>query len=420
MLYTIINRLTKLFVLTAMALFLLALILPQTAQAEGGIAVSGSFSRHHFKLLPSESIDTPHIDVVFFNNYDRDIKVQLTPRLPEGVQFHLDEYQIAIPADSNIKIPIGLTVGKDVIPGDYDIGLAADVLPDAETGIAIVGSAELRTKLSVYGEAGTVNIKTVTAKEEPFPAVINLSLKEGNSLSPAGYSNRGQLNERLVPGDYVAIAYWEGTEVASEQFTLAADEEKEITLAAQTVFINGFTVSGGEDKGSARLTYTIDNIYRPLSDVRLVLNVFHRGKLLEELEMFTIPLLEVGSLDNRFNYIPAQGWQPGEYVFRIDLVAEDDLVYAQSRDQIIEIKGWPFELFATIGMFGGPLFFGLFLLLLWKRRKCRKCRGKGFVKCISCQGQGYNEINGLKKTCFDCAGSGVVPCQECKNKKKKK
>jgi hypothetical protein len=249
-------------------LLLLFTFLPTCAvQAQGGIAVSGSFARHHYKMLPGESIDTPHINVVFFNNYSYEITVKLTPRLPDGVKFHLESDEIIIPANSNITIPMGLTVGAGVTPDDYDIGLAADVQPDAETGIAVVGSAELRTKLSIFGEAGRVKINTVTMTGEPIRATLNLSRKEDNALSPAGYSNTGSLEERLIPGTYVVVAYWEGDEIASDQFELAADEEKEITLNAQTVFINAFTaVPQGDEAGgkmaSARLTSCIPvNLY---------------------------------------------------------------------------------------------------------------------------------------------------------------
>ncbi len=125
----------------------------------------------------------------------------------------------------------------------------------------------------------------------------------------------------------MVVAYWEGVEIASKQFELAADEEKEITLVAQIVILNAFTAtpqyaeSGGKI-ASARLTYTIKNIYLPLNDARLVLSVFHRGHQVDQLEMFTLPVLELGSQDHRYSYIPPEGWQSGEYKFRIDLYAE--------------------------------------------------------------------------------------------------
>lgn len=401
-------------------LFFLFVFLPAfTVQAQGGIAVSGSFSRHHYKMLPGESIDTPHINVVFFNNYSQDITVKLTPRLPEGAKFHLESDELLIKANSNVTIPMGLTVGLTVTPDDYDIGLAADVQPDAETGIAVVGSAELRTKLSVYGEAGRVKIDTLTVTGDPIRATLNLSRKEGNSLSPAGYSNTGQLEECLIPGAYVVVAYWEGVEIASEQFELAADEEKELTLVAQTVFINAFTATPqyaetGGKIASARLTYTINNIYLPLSDARLVLNVFHRGRQVDQLEMFTLPVLELGSQDHRYSYIPPEGWQSGEYKFRIDLYAEENILFATSRDQFIDLGGFYFDMETALGVGGGLLIFIIYIL--WKRRrKCPECKGDEVIECAICKGSGYLLSGGKKYHCQNCGGEGVVSCPECKD-----
>lgn len=404
---------------TCAAVILFITLLAITVEAGGGIAVSGSFARHHYKMLPGESIDTPHINVVVFNNYDRDIDVALTPRLPDGVEFHLDEFEISIPANSSIDIPMGLTVGTDVIPDEYTIGLAADVLPDAETGIAVVGSAELRTKLSIFGEAGRVNIETVTIEEEPIRATLNLSRKEGNSLSPAGYSNTGRLEERLIPGTYVVVAYWEGVEIASREFELAADEEKVITLVAQTVFIKAFTATpqyyeASGDLASARLTYTIDNIYRPLDNVSAVLVVSHRGSLIDELEMFAQPRLDLGSQDHRYTYIPPDGWQNGEYIFKVELYAEEDILYATSRDQFIVIEGFYLGQDIIFGLVGGIVLFAIYFL--WRRRKCKACDGDGVIECEKCEGNGYIKANGKKYRCPLCRGAGEVPCPKCRDK----
>lgn len=404
--------------------FLAVVLLPaQAVHAEGGIAVSGSFARHNYKMVPGESIDTPHVNVVIFNNYNKDIDVKLTPRLPEGVHFHLKDDILHIPAHKNVNIPIGLTVGQLVVPGEYEIGLAADVLPDAVTGISIVGSAELRSRLTVFGEAGWVHIKTETVKGEHFPGTIQLSLKEEGQLFPAGYSKTGELDERVIPGNYIVQAFWEGAEVAMKEFSLAADEEKEITLVAQTVFIDGFFATsqypGGSEKiSSVRMTYTIKNVYRPLKDVRTTLCVYHRDRLLEKLEMFSLPVLELGSQGGRYTYIPPQGWQNGVYRFVVNLYAEGDVLYAQSREQEIEVRtgllafGWIAALILIAVLL-------VIFIILWKRRKCDKCKGEGVIDCSHCEGHGQiAEDSGRIKKCTYCNGTGKVECPKCGNKDK--
>jgi hypothetical protein len=58
-------------------------------------------------------------------------------------------------------------------------------------------------------------------------------------------------------------------------------------VVAQTVFLNAFTATPqyaeyGGKIASARLTYTIKNIYLSLNDARLVLNVFHLGRQVDQ------------------------------------------------------------------------------------------------------------------------------------------
>jgi hypothetical protein len=46
--------------------------------SSSGIAVTGTFADYHYKLLPGEVIESNEIFVLFFNNYDVDIEIELT------------------------------------------------------------------------------------------------------------------------------------------------------------------------------------------------------------------------------------------------------------------------------------------------------------------------------------------------------
>ncbi len=316
---------------------------PAKAQSEGGIAISGSFYRHHYKLVPGESFSSPQIDIVVFNNYDRAIDVKLTANIPEGVVIDIDQKLLSIKPHDSQKLSVGLTVGEEVVPGEYEIGISADVQPDVEEGIAVVGSAELRTKLTVFGESGDVSVKVVTNEGEPFAGNIYLFLKQDNEVSAASYYNGSVFDDRLIPGEYLAQVYYNGEEVATDDFELAVDENKEVVLVVKTVSIFGLAATPQYDEqkkniASARITYTIKNVYKPLKNISAVLNVYHRDKLIEELEMFTIPELEVGTQDNRYTYMPPAGWKDGRYNFTVSIYSNGDLFQNQSNPAELEVQ----------------------------------------------------------------------------------
>ena len=316
---------------------------PVKAQSEGGIAISGSFYRHHYKLVPGESFSSPQIDIVVFNNYDRAIDVKLAAYVPDGVVIDIDQMLLTIPPHDSQKLSVGLTVGEEVVPGEYEIGISADVQPDIEEGIAVVGSAELRTKLTVFGESGDVSVKVVTNEGEPFSGNIYLFLKQDNEVSAASYYNGSVLDDRLIPGEYLAQVYYNGEEVATDDFELAVDENKEVVLVVKTVSIFGLAATPQYDEqkkniASARITYTIKNVYKPLKNISAVLNVYHRNKLVEELEMFTIPELEVGTQDNRYTYMPPAGWKDGRYNFTVSIYSDGDLFQNQSNPAELEVQ----------------------------------------------------------------------------------
>ena len=50
------------------------------------------------------------------------------------------------------------------------------------------------------------------------------------------------------------------------------------------------------------------------------------------------------------------------------------------------------------------------------RNRCRSCRGKGVVPCVSCHGKGTKaDDGGAVVLCPVCAGMGELPCPVCRN-----
>jgi len=376
----IIGRLRNpaLLILIVITLLSFALAVPAEAQ---GLAISGTFYRQHFQLLPGETLRTPDIYIVVFNHEDKDIRVKLTTQTPPGVEIMLDQSYFPIPPGEQQKVEVGVSTSSEAVPGEYVLAIAAEVQSAEGEGITIAGAAEQRAKLTIIGETGGVHITTVSYEGEPFPAEIHLYQELTDQLSIYGDSGTGEVNVSLAPGDYLVQAFFRDAEVARGAFSLQANEKKDVTLIAQTGFIYGFSVVSNyhQDTGKiafANIMYTIENIYQPLTNVEAILGVSLDNEPLEEVEIISVPALDLGSTDGSYKYIPSQGWQSGTYAFKLELFSQDKLC-AQSPEK--ELKGimpalpaginWSL-VFAAVG---GLLAIVLIILVLLRFKKKAIC-----------------------------------------------
>ncbi len=299
------------------------------------IAISGTFYRQHFKLMPGESLQTPDIYVVVFNQGQEEVAVKLVPVAPTGVQILLAKTSFRIPAGKEAKVNVGVKVDQEAVPGNYLVVITAEIQHSSSgEGITITGAAQQQAKLTVLGEAGEVRIKTILPNKELFPSEIRLYQKENGQLLPFGYSDTGELKTRVPVGEYMVQAFYKEKEVAKEEFKIADNEEKELILTAHTVFIYGFAAVPvyGEDQKtivSAKITYNIENIYRPLKNVKTSLVVNFAGHPLEEAGVLTLPTLDTGVTGGSYQYSPPAGWQNGLYDFKM-AVYSDNLLYGES------------------------------------------------------------------------------------------
>jgi hypothetical protein len=329
------GHLIPLYLIIILVLALLTPTLSGPASAQG-IAISGTFYRHRFQLIPGETISTPDIFVVVFNHDVEPIRVKLTTQSPPSVELLIAETEFSIPPGGDHIVEVGVRASPDAVPGEYTVAITADVVREG-TGIVVTTGAQQQAKLSIFGEAGTARITTVTYDGEPFTAELHVFQKVEERLSPVAYSPTGELETRLVPGDYMIQALYQGTEVAIEDFTIRADETLDIVVTARTVSVAGFSAVPNlfvdtEDIAFVKLVYSIKNIYQPEPNVRATLNVSLDKELLEEGEIFSLPTLDVGKTEGSYQYIPAQRWQKGNYAFKLELRSrETGVLIAESR-----------------------------------------------------------------------------------------
>ena len=365
----------------------LGLFLPAPVQAEGGIAISGNFYRQEFRLFPGESLISPDIYVMAFNNSDTDMLIKMSTQVPPGVNLILSPVEFTLPPGGQQKIEVGIELSSDAVPGKYEVGITADSYPEAaEEGFTLAGAAQQEADLIIFGEAGSVSIVTLTHEGEPFPAIVRLFEQIEAESILCGYSDTGTLDMRLVPGDYVVEAYLEDTKVAEESFTLAADEEKNIILTARTAFIVGFSAvpnfyTESKELAFANLQYTIKNIYQPLDDIEVILKVNLDGAVLDEISIFSLSTLSTGNTGASYNnYIPLQGWEGGTYGFKLDLLVGGEL-YTTSLEEELEVTAPPAALMVSWAVLGGTigviLIIGALILSIILVRRRRALRNSG-------------------------------------------
>lgn len=320
----------QLAITAVIAVSMLSLFMPSPVQAQG-MGLSGNFYRQHFELCPGETSPEADIYVVVSNPTDSAIRVKMVAVTPEGVQILPSQDDFALEAGGQQKVNIRVQVSQQAVPGEYTIVISAEAYREG-TGIKITAAAQQEATLSVLGEAGRVTITAVTDKGEPFPALVGVYQEVAGELSEIRPLKKGKLEARLVPGDYIAQAHYQDIKLAEESFSLAADEEKEITLVCYTLLLSEFSVSpvysDSGELASARIEYTIANLLEPLKDVKAVLKVEIDDKPLDEVELVSFSNIDIGTSGGNYNYIPSQGWKKNHsYSFVIELYAAGELRY---------------------------------------------------------------------------------------------
>ena len=305
-----------------------ALASEANVEAQGGFGVSGTFAGYHYKLIPGEQIDSENIYISFSNNFSVDIDVQVSYEAPPGVEFLVEQTVIRIPAGQSVRLPIGVALTTQAVPGDYVVTVFAQVLPGNVEGITAVGSAGLNARLSIFGEAGRVTIRSLTTKGDLFRADLELFRVEDDGTMFLVASRESRIVDRVVVGNYIARAYYEGRTIAEESFRVNANDIVSIDLIARTVFVRSFNVEpvffdNRNVLSSTAVSYSLENVYETVNNIQLELVVRLEDEVIDQVEMFLAPVLNIGRTEGRFTYIPRQGWQEGTYQISIRLYELD-------------------------------------------------------------------------------------------------
>lgn len=329
----------KRFAVLIPLVLLASLFIPALAEAQGGIAISGSFYRQPLEIPQGCSVSGPSIYVVVFNNGNEELGVRMTTDTPTGVNITLSEDDFTIPVGGQHKVMIGVKVSEDAVPGEYEIGVIAQSYKEGVTGIQLMGAAGQSATLKVLGESALVKVTMVNPGGEPMVGVVRLfKVIEGKNYEFA-YSETGMLEVRVSPGSFITSGYVGGEKLAEEAFNAAADEEKTITLTVKTVYFEGFSIVPNYYTETGKLAfvqvvYTINNLYQTSPEAEIVLKVTLDGTPLEETTVATFTPLEKGRVTQEYRYIPAGGWVDETYGFMLQLNLEGKSYVTTTEEQL--------------------------------------------------------------------------------------
>ncbi len=321
------------WLLLPVSLFLFMMITVHTCS--GGIAISGSFYAHDYVLTQGEEISSKDIYIVAFNKEEKRVRVDIEYEAPEFIEVNLSSKGCFLNPDEHKRVYISLKARDDAIPGNYTVKVIAIIKEvRGDLPIKVLTSAAQEANVTITGEYGEVEVAAI----DPAGNIASTALVK---LFRSGYeiaSAEGKLRKRVVPGRYTAKAYLLGEESASEEFDVAAYEEKRIELPIRSVYFEVFDAVPARDKtgriGYVYVVAVVKNLYKDLPNVSISLEV--SGATSESLTIYSSPFLPLNRTEIRYNYIPEGGWESGEYAFREKVIA-DDTLYAASAVKTVEV-----------------------------------------------------------------------------------
>jgi len=365
--------------LAILTLLLLAgLLMPAPAFA-GGLAMSGSFYRQDFEIPLGTSLSTPDVYVVVLNNGSEDFNISMSTETPTGVELVLSAKDFTLKASEQKKIDISIKVSESAVPGNYQLRVTAEAHKEG-AGIQLLGAAGQTARLTVTGEAASVEIAAVTPDGGAVPAMVKLYKQSGNQNFNVGYSETGSLKMKVAPGNYLAEAYVAGNKLADKTFSVAANETKKITLEIKTVYFEGFSIvpnynTETKELAFAQVVYTVNNLLQPFPEAKVILKVTKGGAPLDETTLATLAPLEKGRAGLSYNYIPADGWQKTTYTFKLELQIGGK-PYVSSREEKLELgtgasSATPGNINWLLigGIAGGVVILVLIIIILMMRRR---------------------------------------------------
>jgi hypothetical protein len=364
--------------LAALSLLLVSSLLTAQPAKAGGLAMSGSFYRQDFEIPQGTNFGTPDVYVVVFNNGSEDFNVRMATETPTGVQLVLNETNFPLNPGQQKRISVSVNVSESAVPGTYTLKITAEAYKEG-AGIQLLGAAGQTAKLTVTGQAASVEVAAVTPDGNPVAAMVKLYKQANKQNYNVGVSETGNLKMKVAPGNYLAEAYVAGDKLADKTFSVAADETKKITLEVKTVYFEGFAIvpnynTKTNELAFTQVVYSVNNLLEAFPAAEVKLKVTQSGSPLDETTLATLAPLEKGRVSLSYNYIPGGGWQKTTYTFKLFLYIGGQ-PYTSSKEEKLELGSGAagpsgninWLLIGAVG--GGIIILALIVIILVMRRR---------------------------------------------------
>ncbi len=312
---------------------------PAVHAQEVGIAMAGTFSQQEFELPQGIEISSPSVYVVVFNHTAEDMRVQMSFVAPFGVEVLFDYAIFLLPPGGEQKVYITVRVTEDAVPGEYEVVVAAQAVPEEGEGLKIAVASAQKATLVVTGESAWVHTRVVSPDGTPIKAQVRLFKVIGDRLNELAISETGTLEAKISPGVYKVVAYIAGRTLAEETVEIKAGERKEITLTVMTVYFEQFGIEANYNPDTkllafVRLVYSINNLYQAVSNAEVILVVNRDDTPLEQVSLISLSRLDMGRTGGSHSYVPTEGWEPGNYSFKLELYVEGEFYNDSSVEEL--------------------------------------------------------------------------------------
>jgi hypothetical protein len=316
--------------------------LPTGALADDeGVAMSGNFAGHQYEIPAGSSASSSEIFVTVSSEYTYDIDINMSAIAPVGVSVNLSPNQFSLKPglENQQKISITIIVTKDAAAGNYTLAIKATPHIKNPGDVQIMPEIMQAAKLSVTGDSAHVSVMAVSPEGKQVTAVVRLFKLINERLSEVCYNDSGYLETVVAPGNFTAQAYVGGKLLDEETFDVAANENKDITLQAGTIFFEnpGVIAYTNNETGKleyAHIYYTLRNVYQKVDKVDVYLGVSFKGNQISERGPFSFESFDTGRASGFFDYTPTSG--NGLYGFTLKLYV-NNISYGNSPEIPFEV-----------------------------------------------------------------------------------
>lgn len=378
----------NLFVSLMVLLLTLLPILPVEAQSPEvpAIGMSGSIYARNLTIPVGGMSKVSSYFIVVYNHRNEPVNVSVTYETegPLKVFFvgeatnntMLQGVNFTLPPRGNARFTVVVNASDDAVPGVYKIIIKAFEVREKVPGKVSITLGDVQESfVNIIGEYGFINASALDpAGNVVKAALLRLYRLVDGKLEPYFESLGGRIYVKVVPGNYTVVAYLMGEEAGRINVTVGNLKTATASIPLRIVYFRALYVTPiYSEEGrliSVRIHAVITNIFKSITDTRIILRVRKDGDNLENRTFIQAGVLPIGTTDYFFDYVPLKGWHPGNYTFEMLVFGYGGRLLAMSPSAWVYVppKATPIYLYMIIGggVAGG---FIIIFILIRKRKK---------------------------------------------------